>query len=560
MNPEEAQTLIASAGQLDRTFLGTRKTAMGVEENIAVEDDKRRLHTMVTGPTGSGKTNFLQTVFLQDIRKGGAAFLNPKGEAIDQIIAKLPEDRLNDVEYINPGKERCPAINLLSPEAGDQTGETGRERHRKIVVSNVMALFRRLSDDVGERWPRNLRSLLNAHVSLNLANGEQNTLMDVYETVEDDEKLVDLMNRVTDQVTKKQLEEVKELSDREKQPLLRRLSDLLENKVVRRIITQPESTISFREAMAEEKIILIDAQGGNVGDWAARILGSVVLTQLWSATATRQNQAKEDRPYFAIHVDEVQEFISEADHLKRMLSQCREYNVSITLATQMLDDIDNSLEKAMLNNANTKVVFAPSASNSLPTYSRIMNGLSKSELSQLGQYRPAVQRPAEEEMPQAVTIQTYPPWEIDEQVLENRKEDLVEKNPALTETTPDTSTSTGDTAASGGETHEQLLKQAKQYLEFEQDVHVNIQHQDGEKRPDALIIADNEINHLEAENSTLSKPDKVLTNLQRAVKQDRQCYYIVNEERLDRLKSILKDVDQDHYQILVNTDLGVTKP
>lgn len=561
MNSDEAKTLIESTEDMDTTFFGTRESALGVEEHVGVDDADRTLHTMVTGPTGTGKTNLLLTLVLQDIQKGaGAAFLNPKGGVIDEIIAKLPEERLDDVIYVNPGNDRCPGFNLLEPETSGEQSESSREMQRKIVVSNLMALFRRLSDDVGERWPRNLRSLLTAHVSLNVAHGESNTLMDVYECVEDNEKLVDLLNRVPDQVTRKQLEEVQNLSQRERQPLLRRLSDLLENKLIRRIITQPTSSISFRDALKDSKVILVDAQGGNVGDWAARIIGSVVLTKLWSAAAARNTVPEQQRPPFHIHVDEVQEFVSEANQLRRMLSQCREFNVSLTVATQYLDDLDPTLTRAILNNTMTKAVFSPGASEDLSTYTRVMNGVSKGKLSRLGKFQPAIQRPAERELPEAVIVETYPPWDFDVERVDQRKEALLRQYQPLEDRSVDASASTGDVAAAGGEAHEALLREAKQYLEFEEDVQVNILFQDGSERPDAHIIGDDGVAHLEAEHSTLSKPEKVLTNLERAVEEDRECVFIVEEDNLDRLEGILEEAEIARYRILASSDLGVVEP
>lgn len=561
MNPEEAKTLIESTENMDTTFFGTRTSTIGVEEHVGVDDTDRPLHTMVTGPTGTGKTNLLLTLVLQDVQKGaGATFLNPKGGVIDEIIAKLPEERLDDVIYVNPGHDRCPGINLLEPEIAENLTESSREMQRKIVVSNLMALFRRLSEDVGERWPRNLRSLLTAHVSLNVSHGERNTLMDVYECVEDNEKLVDLINRVPDQVTRKQLEEVQGLGQRERQPLLRRLSDLLENKIVRRIITQPESSISFRDALRDSKVVLVDAQGGNVGDWAARIIGSVILTKLWSAAAARNTVAEDQRTPFHIHVDEVQEFVSEADQLRRMLSQCREFNVSLTVATQYLDDLDPTLTRAILNNTMTKAVFSPGASEDLSTYTRVMNGLSKAELGRLGKYQPAIQRPAERELPEAVIVDTYPPWKFEAETVTQRKQALLEQHEKLEDGSIDTSASTGDVAAAGGETHETLLREAKKYLEFEKDAQVNILFQDGAERPDGHIIKESTVSHLEAEHSTLSKPEKVLTNLERALEEDRECVFVVENGNVERLESILDETDTDQYRILALSDLGVVEP
>ncbi|MFB6183213.1 MAG: hypothetical protein ABEI96_01545 [Haloarculaceae archaeon] len=119
--------------------------------------------------------------------------------------------------------------------------------------------------------------------------------------------------------------------------------------------------------------------------------------------------------------------------------------------------------------------------------------------------------------------------------------------------------STGSTAAAGSETHEKLLNEAKQYLEFEEGAQVNKNKQDGNSRPDGYVIIGDDTLHLEAEHSTLTKPEKVLTNMERAQREDRECIFIVEEDRVDRLNDILEDVDETRYRILASTDLGVVE-
>jgi hypothetical protein len=103
-------------------------------------------------------------------------------------------------------------------------------------------------------------------------------------------------------------------------------------------------------------------------------------------------------------------------------------------------------------------------------------------------------------------------------------------------------------------------KEAKQYLEFEENVQVNLLHQDGSEKPDGHVIGDQGVAHLEAEHSSLSKREKVLQNLERAQTQDRECIFVVEENRLDRLDSILEDADTGQYRVLASSDVGVIEP
>lgn len=564
ISPDAARELLLNSGETTTTYLGTSRSKLGEQHHVGIDDQQRAMHTAVTGPTGQGKSNLLLSMALQDAQKTGLCFLNPKGGVLRELLAKFLDGRVDDVVYINPNRERCPAINLLEPETSPEMTAAERTHQQKIVVSATMGLFRRLTEDWGERWPRNLRSLLTAHAALNAHRDEQNTLMDVYQCVTDSEKLSELLDRTPDTVTRTQLEEVKGLSDREKRPLLRRLSDLIENRTVRNIIAQPESDVSFRDVLADQKIVLVDAQGGHVGDWAASIIGSVVLSRVWSATAARSTLPPEEHHPFHIFVDEVQEFVSEADHIRRMLSQCREFNVSITAATQYLSDLDTTMQRALMNNTLTKVVFSPGASEDLHTYATIMIGLSKEELTRLGQYRPAVQRPAEGSVPSAVVVDTYPPWDWEEGTAEERIEDVLSRYDKIGDGVDDSGVNLGRGGNAGGERHTALLQRAKHWFESEHGAEVRLLYQEtGKEKPDGIIdFQDGHIAHLEAEASTLSKPERVIQNLRRAAEAGNTCIFIVEHGNASKLETIITDHGQKiegDYLIYEATDHRLTE-
>jgi hypothetical protein len=547
MNAEDTRELLRDSQQYETTYLGVRTSILGKDHHIDIDDSDRLMHTAVIGPTGQGKTNLLLWIARQDSYKTGLTFLNPKGGVIDRLISKLPNKRLNDIVYINPNRDRVPGINPLKPEISSEMTRAERDHQQRIVISSVMGLFRRLTNEWGERWPRNLRSLLSAHVYLNVHHGEENTLMDVYRCVTDPSRLQSLINRVPDHVTAEQLRELKGLSRREQEPLKRRLSDIVENQTVRSIVSPQENEVSFREALAERKIILVDAQAGQIGEWAASVIGSVVLTQLWSATAARSSLPAEDCPPHHILIDEVQEYVSEADHLRKMLSQCREFDVSITAATQYLDDLDTSMERAILNNTLTKVVFTPGASEDLSTFSTIMNGYSRDDLSRLGQYRPAIQRPAEQTMPPAKVADTYPPWSWDADRVEQRKERLLEQYDVLEDPVDGIPVELGQAGNAGGQHHRELLEQAATKLQ-ERGIEVTLRDQrGGDDKPDGeVVLPDGTTGHLEAEHSTLSKPAKALTNLKRAVDEDRETIFVVENGNAEKLERIVSDPVNRH--------------
>ncbi|RJX51906.1 type IV secretory system conjugative DNA transfer family protein [Halonotius pteroides] len=543
MNPEETRTLIESTETLDTTYLGYRESQLGVEENVGLSDDYRMTHVLNIGPTGYGKSQLLTHVALQDAEKDhGLCIINPKGDLIDELIAKLPENRLDDIVYINPASEPVTPINVLEPQVTDEMNTAQRENQKEIIVSDLIDLFKRQSENWGDQFGRVLETLLRAHLDLNIKQNESKTLVDVFRCVIQDEPLTELIDQTQDSVIREQLVRVKEdMTSYEMEPLQRRLNDFVMNPTIRRVIGAEESGLDFRKAVNNGKIVLVDIQKGEVGGTVSELVGSIVITKIWAAAQSRITQPQEQRTPFYLYVDELQNFAGEGSNFTKILSEAREYRLGCWLATQYLQQLAPEMKRAVSNNCRTKVVFNPSGSENTAQIAGMLQNINKTTLTSLGKYRAAVQKPSEKNQRNAVLFNTYPPWEADRSEVEKIK---TEKAAARTsnKTQVQLTQSLGNQANAGQETHQELLVAAKQDLE-NRGFHVNLLYQgQEEEKPDGHVhLPDNEVAHLEAENSTLTKPGKVLKNLKRGVEQDREVFYVVEEGKASKLENIVSD-------------------
>lgn len=561
MNTEEAKNLVENSENLETTFVGTRTSNLGVEETVGIEDEARNTHVLSVGPTGYGKTQVMVHAALQDAEKDrGFCFVNPKGETIDEILAKLPENREDDVVYINPAGDEAPAINVLEPHISSEASPEVIENHKEIIVSDVVDLFKRQSENWGDRFPRILKTLLRTHLDLNIRRGEQNSLMDVFRCVTDEDALTELIDRVEDPVSREELIRVKEdLGSYEMGPLQDRLNDFLENRVIRDVVASKTSGCNFYEAVNEGKIILVDVRKDQVGTEVAQLVGSIVITQVWAAAQARMNQHSQLDPYY-LYVDELQNFGNEDSNLATILAEAREYNLGCWLATQYLSNLDSTeMRETVINNCRSLVVFNPKGSENENRIASLLNGVSKEHLSRLGKYRAAVQTPNEGEQGDAVVVDTLPPWTAEYDGIQGLKQRQAagssETSIELTPTTGSTTTTDQDVeedaeedeeqeavGPSGGEKHDLLLAAAQEELQ-DRGFQVNVFYQEvGEEKPDGQVIMPDESNaHLEAEASSLSKPVKVLSNLKRGVEQGNEVIFVVEEGDEERLKNIVED-------------------
>lgn len=543
MTPEETQNLIQNADTLNTTYLGTRTSNLGNEENIGIQDSKRLLHTVSTGPTGSGKTQLMIHAALQDSEKGhGFCFINPKGDAINELLTKLPEHRLDDVVYLNPGREQPPSINVLQPHGVEQLSPAQLENQKEIIVSDLIDLFKRQSENWGDQFGRVLETLLRAHLDLNIKKDAGRSLLDVFRCVVNQDSLTELIDQTEDEIIREQLVRVKEdMTSYEMEPLQRRLNDFVMNPTIRRVIGPEESGVDFREAVDNGKIVLVDIQKGEVGETVSQLVGSIVITKIWAAAQSRVTQPIEERTPFFLYVDELQNFGGEGSNFTKILAEAREYRLGLWLASQYLHQLSTDMRRAVTNNCRTKITFNPSGSEDENRIAGMFQGLSKTQLKTLGQYRAALQKPSEKSHNTATLFDTYPPWETDYSNVEQLKKNGTAATSQGTSQLK-ASQSLGQGNNAGGDKHRELLAEAKKQLS-ERGFQVNLLYQDtGDDKPDGHIhLPDGDIAHLEAEHSTLSRPVKVLRNLQRAAEQDKEVFYVVEEGKAAKLQNIVDD-------------------
>src|SRR3989344_8081807 len=144
---------IASSG----LYIGVSRYR-GVDRPIFIGDDDRRRHLYIIGKTGTGKSQLLEELVIQDIKAGkGLAVIDPHGDLIDGVLARIPPERAEDVIYFDPSdSERPMGINML---------EAGTEQQKHFVVTGIVGLMYKLYDPqktgiIGPRFEHAVRNAM----------------------------------------------------------------------------------------------------------------------------------------------------------------------------------------------------------------------------------------------------------------------------------------------------------------------------------------------------------------------------------------------------------------
>lgn len=325
------------------------------EEPVRVDPESRFRHVYVCGQTGTGKSTLLHNLALQDVMAGaGVAVVDPHGDLVDALLCSIPAARRDDVVLVDPADPVAVAgIDLLEAESPIQA---------EYLVSELCTIFYELFDPnrVGIIGPR-FESMLRQAALLLIAHPERrSSFLDLGTLFVDDAVRRDLVEGVEDPVLAEfWLGEMQMDRSNEWQEVVSWFRSKFEvfrtSRLVRNVLGQATSTISFRDVLDRQQILLVDLAKGRLGAYNSALIGHIVMAKLWAAALERAAQPVGDRPDFFVYVDEFQNVTGEA--LPSMLSEARKFRLGFTLANQFFTQVPERTRDAIMGNVGTRVTF-----------------------------------------------------------------------------------------------------------------------------------------------------------------------------------------------------------
>lgn len=319
----------------------------------------RRQHMYVIGKTGTGKTSLMHNMIVQDIANGeGVCVVDPHGELVEDILTKIPEERVQDVVYFNPADMEYPiGFNVL---------ELPDLRYKHLAASGLMGIFTKIWSGV---WSARMEYILNNAI-LALLDTPGTTLLGIPRLLVDKEYRDMIIANIKDPVVKAfWVNEYEEWSAQFRNeaiaPIQNKVGQFLSTEIIRNIVGQAKSTINIPQIMNKGKIFLVNVAKGNVGEDNSALLGAMLITSIQLAAMERVRLPEEERVDFYLYVDEFQNFAT--DSFANILSEARKYRLNLTLAHQyvgqLVTDVSTKVRDAIFGNVGTMIVFRIGASD-----------------------------------------------------------------------------------------------------------------------------------------------------------------------------------------------------
>lgn len=382
-------------------------TFPGTQRPVALSTTARTHHTMVLGPTGSGKSVLLSQLALADLAepKQAVVVIDPKdGELIDAICERLPESRADEVIVFDPTDDR--------PVGFDPLRSTPATR--ELVVDRVVSIMAAVWKS---SWgPRSSDLIRHALLTLTLVPGL--TLCEAPALLSPDPSFRRrVLARIDDPTIADFWAWFNSLSNAEVANItaapLNKLRSFTSRTYVRHTLGQISPAIDFDRLLASGGVLLVRLPDGLLGQETASLLAALVTIQLWQAITARAAVPPSERQPAMVLMDEIQSILRlPTVTVEDMLAKARGYGVGAVLAAQALYQLGTDLRPAVMANTRSKIAMACGRDDATVLAREFGAGLTPDDLMGLDAFEAIAAVYAAGRTQPAATVRTLPPTPV----------------------------------------------------------------------------------------------------------------------------------------------------
>ena len=325
--------------------VGTYQKNLYAEETLYLDSFN---HTFVDGVSGTGKSTFLENVAIENIRAGRPLiFFDCHGTSIRKILKRIPKRLSGKVLYFNPLAKKVPGLNFFSFVSAD-------ERYK--AVNAIVSIMKSLAEDA---WGHETQHVIQTGGTAVMDGEKDPTIIHVYLFIiremyrralidaSDDQLLKDFQSQFDSKEGLRPSERMSKFS-----PALNKAHPFVQ-PIIRTVFGQTDS-LNIIDLMDKNYIILVDLDKGKIGDNAASLIGSAIMSYIQLKAFERK---ADKRTECTIIVDEFQNFCHGVNWTT-FFAELRKYDIRVWLATQSITQVPDKWLDPILTNSSNVISFA----------------------------------------------------------------------------------------------------------------------------------------------------------------------------------------------------------
>jgi hypothetical protein len=336
-----------------------------------IPHDKRFEHHWIIAPPGTGKSNMLQNLLLNDFkrvaRNEASIVVIDTNRDLATSIEKLKifgkggqlEDRLI---YIDVEDVEFPvSINLFDVPTSDDKSLSPRDREilYNSAVSMLSYIFYSL---LGTQLTSRQNTLFSFTIELllTLPNASLDTLIELMQP-DGFEKYAHHIKKLSADAqnffeTKFSADSKDKDTERTKAQILDRLFAIKGMRALSRIFSSPKTKLDLYKELSQSKVIVINAAKTVLKEEGTELFTRYILAMVMMAVEKRQLIPKSERLDTFLYIDECQDVIRRDVYLPVILDQARKLRLGCIVAHQRLGQMEPHVLNALYG--STAIKFA----------------------------------------------------------------------------------------------------------------------------------------------------------------------------------------------------------
>ena len=323
----------------------------GEQKQIRLSVEDRRRHVYVIGSTGMGKSVFMRNIAYQDMMDGrGFAFIDPHGDVVEELLSMVPQERIDDVIYFDPGDIENPiGMNMFEYQSEEQ---------KDFIVQEGINMLQSLYDPGNQGFfgPRGQHMFRNAALLL-MSDPNGATFIDIPRCFIDPEFVKEKLQYVKDRQVYDYWTKEFPASQKSNDAgevitwFASKWGPFISNQMMKNVLGQLKSGFNIREVMDQKKILLVNLSKGKVGELNSKLLGMIFVMKFQAAAMSRVDVPEDEREDFCLFVDEFQNFSTES--FESILSEARKFRLNLIVANQFMTQLTDKIREGVLGNVGT---------------------------------------------------------------------------------------------------------------------------------------------------------------------------------------------------------------
>jgi len=348
---------------------------------VFIKEEHRSTHAHIIGSSGSGKTYLLEHMIRQDIRNGrGLCLIDPHGDLYKNVVKYIERNRLGRKAILIDPNDQTNAVGLNYLEHDPKL--YGASKQTGLIVRAISKVF---GDQDIMSMPQLDRWLSNTIQTLIMTRKTFDEAYQLLDISNPDYRHRLLLSQINDPMLFNEWKAFEQYDKRGQgdliAPVLNRVKRFVASENIRAITLQKKTTIDFRKAMDEGKIILCNLAPEKISKQESNILAVILIDKIIQAAYSRVDVPEKSRKRFYFYMDEFGEYV--CDDIAEGLVALRKYGLSFVLAHQMLEQLKEESKKlysAVMSNTKIKIAFGTSYDDAELMSKEVFSGMFRDDV------------------------------------------------------------------------------------------------------------------------------------------------------------------------------------